>query len=48
MTEQSKGPPLSSVGRIRVSFARWLLRYARHLAYAIAPEIKDEGTKDAE
>jgi hypothetical protein len=31
------------VGKIRVSFARWLLRYARRLAYAIAPEIREEG-----
>lgn len=48
MTEQSNEPTLSLLGTIRVSFARWLLRYARRLAYAIAPEIRPKSMEDAE
>jgi hypothetical protein len=48
MTKQLNGQTLSWLGRMRVSFARWLLRFARRLAYAIAPELKETDEKKDE
>ena len=45
MTSQSKEQTLSSAGKIRVFFARLLLLFARRLAFAIAPELKEEEAK---
>lgn len=41
MTKQSNEQTFSLGARIRISFARWLLRCSRRWAFRIAPELRE-------